>query len=152
MRKLITGVDADGRSCLLEVVEVTPAPVDGHGVNIERIFATTESPPPPGAQALGPNVDVGLAPGILRWIVVDHPPEGERDPNATARKIHHTNTLEFVFVHEGSGEMLLEDGPHPVGPGDLIVMPGVDHAMRPGPDGCRLVVMSVGTTPASAAP
>jgi hypothetical protein len=149
MRKLITGVDTDGRSCLLEVVNVTPVPVEGHGVNVERVYATTESPPVSGTPARGKNVDVGLAPGLLRWLVVEHPPEAERHGPTTAGTIHHADTLDLVFVHEGTGELLLEDGAHAVGAGDLIVMPGVDHAMTPGPDGCRIVVVSVGTAPKS---
>jgi hypothetical protein len=150
MRKLITGVDGDGRSCLLEVVDVTPAPVEGHGVNVARVYATTESPPRSGAPAVGPNVDVGLAPGFLRWLIVEHPPEHERPASTTAGTIHHANTLDLVFVNEGTGELLLQDGAHAVGAGDLIVMPGVDHAMKPGPDGCHIVVVSVGTAPSSA--
>jgi hypothetical protein len=151
MRKLITGVDTDGRSCLLDVIEVTPVRVEGHGVDVERIYATTESPPRGGAPAAGRNVDVGLAPGLLRWLVVEHPPESERRGPTTAGTIHHADTLDLVFVHEGGGELMLQDGAHPVGAGDLIVMPGVDHAMKPGPDGCRIVVVSVGTAPPSEA-
>ena len=147
MRKLIAGVDGDGRSCLIEAVDITPVAVEGHGVNVERVYATTESPPASGTPARGKNVDVGLAPGFLRWIVVEHPPEAERTGPSTAGTIHHADTLDLVFVHEGTGELLLEDGAHPVGPGDLIMMPGVDHAMKPGPDGIRIVALSVGTAP-----
>ncbi len=147
MRKLTTGVDADGRSYLVEAVEVTPAAVDGHGVNVARVYATTESPPPPRSPALGETVQISLEPGLLRWLVVEHP---AYDPDAgptTAGKIHHADALDLVFVHEGAGELLLQDGAHPVEAGDLIVMPGVDHAMRPGPGGCRIVVVSIGTPP-----
>jgi hypothetical protein len=149
MRKLITGIDGDGRSCLLDVVDVSPARVEGHGVNVERVYATTDSPPRSGTPASGRNVDVGLAPGLLRWLVVEHPPEGEREEGTTAGTIHHAGTLDLVFVHEGTGELLLQDGAHAVAAGDLIVMPGVDHAMRPGPGGVRIVVVSVGTAPTS---
>jgi hypothetical protein len=150
MRKLTTGVDAQGRSCIVEAVDVTPASVDGHGVNVARVFVTTEAPPPPRAAATGTHVDVSLAPGLLRWLVVEHPPYDPADGPTTAGTIHHGDTLDLVFVHEGRGELMLQDGPHEVGPGDLIVMAGVDHAMRPGPEGCRIVVVSVGTPPPAA--
>jgi hypothetical protein len=52
-----------------------------------------------------------------------------------------------VFIHAGCGEMVLQDGAHPVAAGDCVVLPGVDHAMRPGPDGCRILVVSIGTAP-----
>ena len=61
--------------------------------------------------------------------------------------MHHSDALDLVFVHEGSGELVLQDGPHPVSAGDCVVMPGVDHAMKAGPNGIRLVVVTIGTPP-----
>jgi len=147
VRKLIAGVDAEGRSCLVEVVEVVPEAVPGHGVNVARVYATTESPPPPRSPALGESVDIRLPPGVLRWMVVEHPPHEALARRTTSTTMHHSDALDLVLVHEGSGDLLLQDGAHPVAAGDLIVMPGVDHAMKVGPDGCRLVVVSVGTPP-----
>jgi mannose-6-phosphate isomerase-like protein (cupin superfamily) len=148
MRKLITGVDAKGRSCLLEVVDVTPTRAPGaHGVDVARIHATTEAPPPARAPALGDFIDTSLAPGLVRWLVVEHAPRGAGEPPTTATTIHHTNALDLVFVHAGTGEMVLQDGAYPVVAGDCVVLPGVDHAMRPGPDGCRILVVSIGTAP-----
>jgi quercetin dioxygenase-like cupin family protein len=129
------------------VVDVAPEAVPGHGVNVARVFATTESPPPARRPALGEHVDTSLLPGTLRWMVVEHPPHHLLEGRTTSTTMHHSDALDLVFVHEGSGQLLLQDGPHDVTVGDLIVMPGVDHAMRAGPDGCRLVVVSVGTPP-----
>jgi hypothetical protein len=146
VRRLLTGTDDQGRSCLVEVTEVVPVAVgDGHGVSVARVHATTESPPPPRPVGQGAFVPVSLDPGVLRWIVVEHAPFDEGDGPTTSSTLHHIDALDLVFVHEGSGELLLGDGAHPVVAGDLIVMPGVDHAMKAGPGGCRLVVVSVGT-------
>ena len=147
MRKLTTGVDADGGSCIVEVVDVAPAPAEGHGVNVARVFATTESPPPPGLPGRGRKVDTQLEPGLLRWLVVEHPPYDANEGPTTAGTMHHADTLDLVFVFAGKGELLLHDGAHEVSAGDLIVMSGVDHAMRPGPDGCRIAVVTIGTPP-----
>jgi len=148
VRRLLTGVDDEGRSCLVETTEVVPVGVgDDHGVNVARVHATSESPPPQRPPGQGALVPVSLDPGVLRWIVVEHEPFDESDGPTTASTLHHTDALDLVFVHEGSADLLLEDGAHPVESGDLIVMPGVDHAMRAGPGGCRLVVVSVGTPP-----
>ncbi len=146
MRRLTLGVDGEGRSCVVDVADLTPAPVPGaHGVNVARVHATAESPPPSRLPALGELVDTSLAPGLLRWLVVEHPPPDGREGPTTSTTIHHSNTLDLVFVHEGSGDLVLQDGLHPVVAGDCIVMPGVDHAMKTGPDGIRLLVVTVGT-------
>jgi hypothetical protein len=148
MRKLITGVDADGRSCLLEASEIeTAAPpgVNGVlGVKVARIFATDQSPPPARPAARGERIEVNLAPGLLRWNVVDHLPHAGP---SVATTMHHKDTIDLVLVQEGNAELVLDDGRHPVGPGDCIVMPGNDHALEPGPDGCRVLAFVIGTPP-----
>ena len=116
MRKLITGVDTEGRSCLLDVIDIEPTAVAGaHGVNVARVHATTQSPPPPPAPALGQLVDTQLEPGLVRWLVVEHPPHDQLDGPRTSTTMHHSDVLDLVFVHEGSGELLLQDGAHTVG-------------------------------------
>jgi mannose-6-phosphate isomerase-like protein (cupin superfamily) len=147
VRKLITGVDAGGRSCLVEEAEVAPAPVGGHGVNVARVFATNESPPPARLPGLGETVDVRLAPGFLRWMAVEHQPHDVHDGPVTSTTMHHSDALDLVFVQEGTAELVLQDGAHAVAAGDFVVTPGVDHAWRAGPEGCRFVVVSVGMPP-----
>jgi quercetin dioxygenase-like cupin family protein len=152
MRSLITGVDADGRSCLLDEAEVAPAPVGGHGVSVARVFATSECPPAARPPGLGETVDVRLAPGLLRWMAVEHPPHEElahevHDGPVTSTTMHHSDALDLIFVQEGTAELVLQDGAHRVAAGDFVVTPGVDHAWRSGPDGCRFVVVSVGMPP-----
>ncbi len=147
MRKLITGVDAAGRSCIVDETELTPEPAGGHGVSVARVFATTESPPPPRPAGLAERVDVALAPGLVRWMVVDHGPHDSQDGPVTSTTMHHSDAIDLVFVQDGSADLVLQDGAHEVTVGDLIVMPGVDHAWKAGPEGCRLVVVKVGTPP-----
>ena len=146
MRRLITGLDGNGRSCVLEETSVAPAPVDGaSGVDVARLFATDQSPLPPAAPAHGQWVDAHLAPGLLRWNVVDHHPHDEWDGPTTSTTMHHTDKIDLVLVFEGAMRLVLDDGEHQLEPGDCIVMTGGDHAMKGGPDGCRLVVASIGT-------
>jgi quercetin dioxygenase-like cupin family protein len=147
MRSLITGVDAEGRSCLLEEAPVVPAAVGGHGVSVARVFATNESPPAARPPGLGQTVDVRLEPGLLRWMAVEHQPSRLHDGPVTSTTMHHSDALDLIFVQEGTAELVLQDGAHAVAAGDFVVTPGVDHAWLAGPDGCRFVVVSVGMPP-----
>jgi quercetin dioxygenase-like cupin family protein len=61
--------------------------------------------------------------------------------------MHHTDTVDFDTVLSGSVELTLGDGMHQLAAGDSVVMTGVDHAWRAGPEGCRLNVMSIGVLP-----
>jgi quercetin dioxygenase-like cupin family protein len=143
MRNLITGIDAEGCSCIAEETEIVPSPVDGYsGLKMAPLFRTEQSPPPPRPPALAETVDVQLPPGFVRWMIVQHEPH-QAETGATT--MHHTDTLDFVFVQEGSAEFMLQDGVHEVSAGDHIVTTGVDHAWRSGPDGARLLVVSIGT-------
>jgi mannose-6-phosphate isomerase-like protein (cupin superfamily) len=55
----------------------------------------------------------------------------------------------MVLIMSGGGDMLLDDGSHPVRAGDCIVMPGSSHGLLTGPEGCKLMAFAVGTPPAS---
>jgi quercetin dioxygenase-like cupin family protein len=141
MRVLVTGVDADGRSCVLrEQVGLDPAP---DGVFHFGVVHRTESAPPPAGPAVRTeHMDVQVPPGIAQWIVVDYEPGG-------VQEWHHTDTVDFNHVLSGSIDLTLDDGVHHLEAGDGVVVNGVDHAWRAGPDGCRLSVLFLGTPPRS---
>ena len=146
MRNLITGIDTEGRSCIAEETEIVPTPVDGYsGLKMAALFRTEQSPPPTRPPALAETVDVQLPPGFVRWMIVEHAPHATHQAPTGATTMHHTDTLDFVFVQEGSAEFLLQDGSHEVLTGDYVVTTGVDHAWRAGADGARLLVVSIGT-------
>jgi quercetin dioxygenase-like cupin family protein len=150
VRNLITGIDAEGRSCVVEGTEVAPAPVGGiPGLKSVNLYSTSQSPPPARPPALADGIDVQLAPGLVRWVVVQHEPHAMHEAPTTATTMHHKDTLDFVYVQQGSADLVLQDGAHEMAAGDCVVMPGVDHAWKAGTDGCRLVVVSIGTPPPS---
>lgn len=137
MRTLITGVDAAGRSCVVSASELTPDQLaPGFAMGIP--YATTQSPPPPRPPGAAPLIDQGIAPGVVRWMVVDLGPESETP-------MHHTDTLDLQTVLSGSVELVLDDGAHLVEQGDLVVLTGVDHAWKTGAQACRLSAVLVGT-------
>ncbi|BBX20466.1 hypothetical protein CRI77_09450 [Mycolicibacterium duvalii] len=137
MRTLITGTDAEGRSCVVSAEELTLdtlAPGFAMGVP----YQTTTNPPPARPAGSAPLIDQGIAPGLARWMVVDLGP-GSETP------MHHTDTVDLETVLSGTVELILDDGAHALAAGDLVVLTGVDHAWRAGPDGCRLSAVLIGT-------
>jgi len=141
MHLMITGVDEHGRSCVTSDGEVTFAGgTEGGGFSFADLFSTSTSPPPVRPAGRADFVDLGIKPGLIRWLAVDYAPGA-----ATHR--HHTDTIDFGVVLSGSVELILDDGAHQLGAGACVVMNGVDHEWRAGPTGCRLSVLSIGTPP-----
>lgn len=139
MRLLITGTDPDGKSCItsdthVEINSLAP----GFAMGIP--YATESSPPPPRPPGSAELIDQFIPPGHVRWMVVDYGPHSETP-------LHHTDTLDLETIISGSIDLVLGDGVHQLEAGDMVVMTGVDHAWKAGPDGCRVNAVLIGTTP-----
>jgi quercetin dioxygenase-like cupin family protein len=141
MRVVITGVDADGRSCVVgeERIELG-SDATAPGFWFGEVYETASVPPPARPNGRGDRLEVGLAPGLVRWQVIDFQP-------GVTYPMHHTDTVDFDLVLRGSVELHLDDGVHTLHAGDGAVVNGVDHAWAAGPDGARLSVLFVGTPP-----
>jgi quercetin dioxygenase-like cupin family protein len=138
MRVLLTGVDAEGRSHAIshatpEFVEAAP------GFSFADVF-TIATPPGPRPEGHAELHDLGIAPGAVHWMLVDYAP-GASTPH------HCTDSYDFEVVLAGSIWLTLDDGVHHLEAGDIVIMTGVDHAWRAGPEGCRLSVCCLGTPP-----
>jgi mannose-6-phosphate isomerase-like protein (cupin superfamily) len=132
---------------VVDDTDMVTAPVEGiPALTMASLYATNQSPPPARPPALADTVEVKLAPGLVRWMVIHHEPHATHHATV-ATTMHHSDTLDFVYVQEGSAELILQDGLHDVGAGDCVVMTGVDHAWKAGAGGCRLMVVSIGTPP-----
>ncbi|MBB3605333.1 quercetin dioxygenase-like cupin family protein [Mycolicibacterium sp. BK556] len=139
MRLFITGVDADGTSRVVSSDEVEINSV-APGFAIGIPYNTTQTPPPARPAGNADLIDQFLAPGLARWMVV------EQGPNTETPK-HHTDTLDLETVLSGSVDLILDDGVHHLEAGDMVVMTGVDHAWKAGPDGYRMSAVLIGTPP-----
>jgi mannose-6-phosphate isomerase-like protein (cupin superfamily) len=150
MQLLIVGTDPEGRSCVTERTDVAPAAIPGiTGSAMASLYTTDQSPPAPGPPGLGPRTNSVLPPGHISCFVVEHAPRGPSYADLPpTTELHWRNALEIVVLLDGTADMVLGDGPHPIAAGDCVVLRGGDHALRPGADGCRLVAFSVGTPPA----
>lgn len=134
MRWINTGVDADGRSCIVSEGVVTAA--DG-GTGSTHIFSMTEHPPLLAELGSAQLLHVPLKQGMLQWVIVPMAPE-------YVVSMHQTETIDFDTVLSGSLALELGDGVHHLNPGDCVVMNGVDHAWRAGPEGCVLAAAMIG--------
>jgi mannose-6-phosphate isomerase-like protein (cupin superfamily) len=148
MRKFITGTTPDGRSCIVEESAITPGAVPGiDTLTMASLWTTDQSPPPARPEQTGHFIDTRLPAGQLRWNVLDHAPYDEHGASETVSEMHHSDTLDLILVLQGSTRMILQADERDLGPGDCVVMTGVDHAFITGPDGCRMVAVGIGTPP-----
>jgi Cupin domain len=133
VRHLTTGVNDQGRSCVVSDVELTLSAAGGTGpAAVERLFVAEELPPPEQPAGSGDKSDLGVRRG-LDWRIVRWQPGGE-SPR------HYTDTVDLDVILDGDIELVLDDGPHRLEPGDTAVIQGVDHAWRAGPDGCTMCI------------
>ncbi len=140
MRVFIAGVDDEGRSCV--VGEVTPS-LDGFeagGITVARLASSESCPPPARPPGRGSLLNVAATPGVANWSFVEF-------PAGVATAVHHTDSLDFDMVWEGSVDLVLDDGPHRLGPGDGVVIRGVDHGWATHEEGCRMNVVVIATPP-----
>jgi quercetin dioxygenase-like cupin family protein len=138
-------VNAAGRSCIVEEGDVTLGPVEGIAEVLTASLWTTDASPPPAAPPqAGHFIDVRLPPGLVRWTVVEHAPHQETGATTMSSAMHHTNAIDLILVIEGSTEMVLDDDVRELRPGDCVVMTGVDHAMKAGPNGSHVITVAIG--------
>jgi quercetin dioxygenase-like cupin family protein len=148
MKKYITGVNAEGRSCIVEEGEVEPAAAPGvEGVRFASVFGLAQSPPPAGPPQAGHHIDTRLPPGHVRCTVVAHPPHEDGDQPTMATTMHHSDAIDFVVVLEGSTTVILDEDERVLHAGDVLVFNAVDHAMKAGPEGSKVLTVAVGTPP-----
>jgi len=141
MRLLVTGVDGDGRGCVVGEeqlkMELAPGKRVWHATAYTELVALARQP-----QRSSDFMDLQIGSGRVRWLVIDYEAGAEQE-------MHHTDTVDLDIVLQGSIELILDDGAHLLRAGDGAVVSGVDHAWRSGAEGCRLSVMFIGTPPSS---
>jgi hypothetical protein len=135
MRQLVTGVDADGRSCVVAEHIVEPG-----GDRSRRLiaFRTDSNPAPPRPPGRGEYVDLGVPVGQTQTMLTQWTSD-------FSYGMHHTDTIDFDTVLEGAAVLILDDGRHLLEPGDLAVVAGVDHAWEAGPEGATISFIFLGT-------
>jgi hypothetical protein len=150
MRIVNLGIDDQGRSCVVQEREIETAEAVP-GVAMMSLFKTEVSPPPRPPAGQGIFDDMGLEPGTVHFMMVDIAPSSPDDPPSPfANQLHYNTSIELFCVIEGLMTSTLGDGTVvELHPGDCVSLPGVDHATHAGPDGARVICLSIGLAPAS---
>lgn len=169
MRRVVVGLDPSGRSTV--VTDDVPAavfrfagshaevdPHDRHAPRqawddtcarpgdrelvVAELWAT-------GAQATSPAPgDRDDPTGALTDFQVERPAGGTlwrlviMGPNRFAN-VHRTDTLDYDVILSGAIDLLLDTGEVRLVAGDSLVLPGLSHGWRAGPDGCTMAVCQV---------
>jgi quercetin dioxygenase-like cupin family protein len=124
-RRIVTGHAADGRSVVLSDAPV-PHVRDVPAACFDEVWATGAAPEmlaaEPAGEPTGPGSRIGAAPGgsVIRVIEFD----GSGGPSP----MHRTRTLDYGIVLEGEVVLILSDSEVTLGPGDVVIQRGTDHA------------------------
>ncbi|HEX3978887.1 MAG TPA: cupin domain-containing protein [Solirubrobacteraceae bacterium] len=123
-RRVVTGHDAAGRGVVISDGPAAVSRLVADGASFYELWATASSPAPIEAVEPEPVAEfdpVGPPAGGTRVRVVDMPP-GTRSP------MHRTESVDYGIVLAGTLTLVLDGDETTVGPGDLVVQRGTDHA------------------------
>jgi len=132
MRFSLVGVDAQGRSTVVSTKTIE-FPADADSLAVEHLWsqsAETGGEPlahPPESHWM----DLEVSDGAVRWIMWRLPPN-------SVSGMHHTDTVDCQVVLAGEVTCVLGAGEVRLGPGDAILIPGLEHQWAAGPQGCNL--------------
>lgn len=137
-RRVVTGLDADGRSCV-----VIDGPIERRSPINAALAWRTESLPADNASA--DDAAVPYATDLLHssgslFAICEFPP-------GTQAFMHATDTIDYLVVLTGHVTLVLEAGEVALGPHDFVVDRGVIHGWRN--DGAQPCVCAVVNLPAS---
>jgi hypothetical protein len=173
IRRLVTGHDAQGRSCFVSDALMTTPYHPGHNPAhaIHEIWQSTRTPAPNDGvdtvSALGDAFRLAPPEGGTVLRIIDLPPDTQRDftrlrqvfevygaPEAlTGERLRHpafhrTRSLDYAVVLDGEVWALMDEGETLMRAGDMLVQRGTNHAWsnrseRP----CRLLFVLIDAEP-----
>lgn len=124
-RRVVTGLDADGRSCVI-IDDAVPRP--GSGTSVVWRTAAVPADNSGHADAATPFSNAIFHDGGSTFMLVEL-------EVGIGRFMHATDTIDYLVVLEGEVVIELETGEARMGPGSFIVDRGVLHSWRnDGPD------------------
>lgn len=137
MLRLVTGIDARGRTVIVDSAEVEPIAAMPGSNNETRLCwagSVAGGPDPTASSSLG-GVSAFPSAGEARFMVVTVMPH-------TKTAMHRTATVDLIAVIEGSLWLIMEDGDErELKAGDVVVQNATNHAWQNRSDGpCKIAV------------
>lgn len=132
-RRIVTGHDAGGRSVVLSDGEVAPRRIlEQEGAAFFEIWSTDATPAPIApAHAFEPAqgpLRVAPDPGGTKLRINEFQP-GHVLADGRQTPMHRTESVDYGIVLDGEMVLILDDGVEvQLGPGDVVVQRGTDHA------------------------
>ena len=145
MKFVTIGVGDDGRSKIVEtrpILETWETRGKAYS-KADFLWTTTDRPfelRVPRRHAAEEVRDLGVPEDATQWEVVELVPD-------MVTAMHRTDTLDYDLVFRGKVTLELEDGEVVLEAGDGVVIPGVEHRWRTGPEGCILSIVLLGIPP-----
>lgn len=132
MKRVVTGVNPDGRSHIVSVEELDPE-------SAHKVWEYK----PSEVKELIENIDPSITadwiasdePGGSVWTYAPMPPMSESRPHREYPGIdehgfHTTRTVDFDILVTGELTMVLDEDSIALGPGDCVIQQGTRHAWR----------------------
>jgi quercetin dioxygenase-like cupin family protein len=123
-RRVVTGHDASGRGVVLSDGPPPHVRDVPDGATFVEVWSTSSTPAPITAaepEPAAPGGELGPPVGgtLVRMVVM---PPGTRSP------MHRTETIDYGIVLKGSVALVLDGTERTLGPGDVVIQRGTDHA------------------------
>lgn len=136
-RRIVTGHDSSFRSIIVSDGPPPASRTISDGATFHDMWISAARPPalaPTEPEPVQPGPELGPPPDGSNVRIV-HMPPGTRSP------MHRTETLDYGVVLEGEVTLVLDDGSATkVGPGELVVQRGTNHAWENRTEGVTRVL------------
>jgi quercetin dioxygenase-like cupin family protein len=145
MRRIVTGLDAGGHSCVVVDSQANESDVSADHV-LDDLWSTRFPPQVAGLTALPNRPGSSIAAGTIVW-------RRSTMPAGRGSAFHSTRTVDCLTVLSGRVTLLLETGEIELTAGDFVVQRNTLHGWRnDGPEPCILVgaMVSIDSSPESA--
>lgn len=143
-RRIVTGLDAEGRSCIL-FDGPGGAMTEAGGTRVMALWQTGGAPADnSGSVDAAQSFSFAFAPGASKFLIVEFAPTEE----LVGPGMHASNTLDYGILLSGRIMLVTETGEAELAPGDLIVDRGVVHGWRNrGPEVARMLFVNIDAIP-----